>query len=162
MAFTNLPTDLQNIYLVNLEFILKVCFIIFLVFICIKQIKKLKESEKTPYLLVAQSRALLGFISYLILFIIPFISLFIFYPTFGFDTIQIYVMRFYIIFGIIFSFMFMLNVFFFTSTFLVKFAGFDINAEKNNKVMNHLSKLAGGIKFKKNELIYKLKNKWGG
>jgi len=159
MGFTNLPQTIQDLYLANLELGLKVVLIIFLAFICIRQIKKLKDNEKTPYLLVAQIRAIMGFVSYGILAIIPFISLFIFYPQFKFETIQLFAMRFYFIAMFVFTIIFILNMFFFTPMFIMKLVGYDANSDRTNQIMNQVNKFMGDFKFKKNQFLNKIMRK---
>ena len=92
MVFNDLPIGLQNLYMVNVEFFLKIIFVLFVAFYCYMQIKKSKEKEDTPYLLVAIKRTFLGFLSRAILFILPLLSLFLFFPQFEVSIIIQYVL----------------------------------------------------------------------
>ena len=153
MAFSELPTDLQNLYMVNIELGLKIAFIGFLIFICIYCINKLKEQKPTPYLLIAQFRSLAGIVSYGVLFLVPLISVFLFYPQFNIDVIQITMYWGYFISFLIIGTIFVINIFYWTTNILIHIGGYDPNEQDTNKVLKDLSKVSGGIKFKMNRFV---------
>lgn len=153
MAFTDLPLDLQNIYIANIELGLKIAFFCLILWLCFRQIKNLKEkrkNEKTPYMLVAFVRSMLGLGSWGIIIVSPLVGLFLFYPGFRIDLVQMFVLHSYKVGAFVLMVIFFVNIIFFSSSILLQFAGYDANKEKNNRVLNDLEKYGGGFKVIKN------------
>ena len=156
MAFNDLPSVLQEIYMTNLELGLKVIFIIFLVYSCLKCINYLKNSRdenKTPYMLVAYIRSWLGVVSYMVLFLCPLMVAFLLYPQVNIDSFHIPLVAFYYIAFFVLLIIFIVNILFFSGSILLRFAGFDANQEKTNRVLNDLEKIGGGMKIGHKRLI---------
>lgn len=153
MSFTTLPTNLQDIYIVNLELALKVVFVILLTYWCYSKLKQLKDIVKTPYILLAQWRVIQRIVLGGTFYLMPFISLFIFYPTFPFSIIQIVTMWFYLVAMVVLFTIFLINVLYWGTTIVVHYGGFDSNAEKTNEVLNDLSRMWGKLRDKQKSIF---------
>ena len=148
MFFDTIPTELQNIYMVQFEFLMKFLFIGFIVFICIYWINKTKKQEKTPYLLVGLLRGMGSLTSYGVLFLMPIFSIYMLYPQFEWNILlQVFTIG-YIVLIFIVTTVFILNVLYFTPTYLLGLAGLDLDAERNSKLMNELEKIGFSMKTK--------------
>ena len=155
MSFNNIPTDLQNIYMVNVEFILKIFILAGLWFFCYYIITNNKQ-DKTPYILVAWVRAIKKTLCNVLIYIIPLFSMFALYPQFDLGIIQQLVLIGYIASLIVVFVIATINIMFWGPYFLVKFAGYDPSSERSSKIMNDLSKFGGNIAYSRNKLFNKI------
>lgn len=159
MTFTDLPTELQDIYMSNLELGLKVILFIFIGFLCYKGIQNFHNPKKTPYLLVSLYRFFMGITSYIFLILMPLALIFIFNPLYPFEKIQMYVLSAYFVLMVLGTIFILVNIYFYTPAIILRFTGFDPYADRSNEVLNRFSKVLGLANFKKNQMINKIFNK---
>jgi len=122
MAFSDLPIDLQNIYLTNIELGIKIALFVFIILFCYVQIIRLKEknkNNKTPYFMVAYIRGWLGIMSYIFLFLSPLLGVFIFYPGFSIENFQIGLMIFYTVAFFVVTGVLLINFFFLLRKYII-------------------------------------------
>lgn len=141
-----------------IETFLKLIFFAFMIFLSLWGIRKLRkknETQKTPYLLVALLRVLWGIVSYALLFMSPFIALFLFDLNFPIGIIQRMTLNTYFIIFLLIGIVIIINIFWFSGHLLLKFGGLDVDKERTNKVLNDINKFYTGWDNIRN----KLKNK---
>lgn len=153
MAFTDLPTTLQYIFIEYTSLGVKIFLYILIAFLCFYGISRLKKGAKTPFILVAQLRFVLGITCYAILFTLPLASLFIFDPRYSFDELRKYILIAYLIATIFFMIVLVINIYFWTPVFILKAFGYDPMSESTSQIAGTLNKWLGDFKYKRNKFI---------
>jgi len=157
MSFSEIPATLQSIYIVNIEFVLKMFILIFVWAICYYTVSKKndQDEDKTPYLFVAWVRAFKHLLSKFMLYVIPFFALFALYPQFEYGIMLQMVIIAYIVISILFLVIALLNIMFWSPYFLVKICGYDPLKQRSNKIYNDLEKFGANLTYKKNQIFNK-------
>jgi len=146
----------STLFIYIIELIMKITFFSFLIFISIKGIRKAKDKKKTPYKLVALLRVFWVSLSYAVIFMSPFIGLFLFHPNFQIGVLQTLTLNTYIIMFIVAIPVIIFNLFYFGGQILLELGGLDYDKEKTNKVLNDFSRFTEGMGTQGNKIRNKL------
>ncbi len=148
----------STLFIFIIELLLKIAFLIFVVILCIwgiRRVRNANENKKTPYVMVAFLRVLWGSGSYAVLFMSPFLALFLFHPNFSIGTVQNLTLNIYWIIMILITIIIILNIFWFTGNILMKFGGLSHDVESTNKVLKDLSGFSADFNSLKNKISNK-------
>lgn len=156
MAFSDLPTTLQYIFIEYVSLGVKIFLFILIAYFCYLGISRMKKGKQTPYILVAQLRFVLGVTCYAILFSLPLASLFIFDPRYSFDELRKYILIAYSIATVFFMLVLVINIYFWTPMLLLKACGYDPLSTQTNQILNTINTWLGNVRYKKNKLFNKV------
>jgi hypothetical protein len=143
MTFSALPIDLQNIYMFLIEFFIKALMLGMITFFCYNIVNTDYSKMKTPYYVVGVYRAFIKNMSRIVLFFMPMILMFAFYPQFDIGVIQQYILWTYWFVGIAYLIILFINSFAYGIRFVLGQVGFDDDEQRTNQVLNDVEKYTG-------------------
>ncbi|SRR6056297_1264330 len=129
MVFTSLNSNLQNIMLINIEFMLKFLLITIFLVSCYLYVKTFKPKPNSPYLAVRYLRGILYLVSSVCLFFTP-LYLFFLYPTVDISVLwQVLLSVYGVAIAIIFA-VCMINIPFAGTSFVLDLIGIESDWEE--------------------------------
>jgi len=144
MSFTSLSGNLQDLIMVGFTFFGKLFLIFVLLGFSLYRISTKGKEEESPYLLTSLTRVITYFLSIVSLSLTPLFVL-VLYPQVDLSLMLQWMFIFYTIAFFIVSVVFLVNLLYFAPVMLAKFGGYNPDAERTSKVMNHFESLVADL-----------------
>lgn len=142
MAFSDLSSELQTLFILNYEYQVKIIILFGFFLLSLFYVFYLYPNQRdTKYLLVGSLRAIMYMVSYLWLWLFWFFFPVALVPTYGIESLLLFLASIY---GVIFTagmIIFVLNGISFILRFFIKFGKVDINSWEKTAIKYNLTDL---------------------